>query len=201
MEEQSSVAIERVDTLIVLIGVILGLSIGKFVAFVGHLLVERKQVRFSVPYAIFMLSLFVYQVYYWWSIWELQYVGDIDFVDYLRMLLIPLLLYGATAVLAPDLEKHEGFAMRQHMDEHSRVFFGIAVVLITTGILQGYHFWEQRGLQIWLRVAALGLVSLGLIFKSHVLNWILAMLLLLNAVVFVYAIVGGYQTIPELLGQ
>ncbi len=191
-------SVDRVDTLIVLIGVILGLSIGKFVTCVGSLLLERKQVKFSFSYVMFMAALFTYQVYYWWTIWDLQNVESIGFVAYVRLLLIPLLLYCATAVLSPEIERGDGFNMWAHFEEHSRVLFLVITLLVVVGISQGYFFWEQRGLQIWIRFAALAVIMPGMIFKSRILNFVMSFILLILALVFVYTVTQDIQSMDEL---
>ncbi len=188
---------DRVETLIVLIGVLLGLSIGKFVTGVGQMLVARAKVTFSFSYVLFLTALFIYQVYYWWSVWDLQDVDSIGFIAYLRLLLIPLFLYCATAIMMPDFSKGEGFDMSQHFYDHSRVFFTIVTALVITGISQGYFFWEHRGIQIWIRFAALAVVAPGMFLRFKKLNLITGLLLLVVAGVFIYSVILDIQTMED----
>jgi len=187
---------ERIDFLIVLIGVILGLSIGKLVNFAGDFLYHRKNGKASWTHGLFLLSMFLFQVYYWWDMWELKTTlmkGGIDFWIFIRMLLIPLCLYCSTALLCPRLQYPSGgekLSMRDLFEEHCRPFYLFWIVLCVIGISQGMDIRKEsfHDPQIYLRITAGILFLIGFLVKKNWLNNLLAVL--------VFGLLILYITVP-----
>ncbi|MDF1812325.1 MAG: hypothetical protein P1V20_08925 [Verrucomicrobiales bacterium] len=187
---------ERLDFLIVLIGVILGLSIGRLVNFIGDFLYNRNNGKASWTHGIFLTSLFLFQVYYWWDIWDLKNHLQselINFWIFIRMLLIPLCLYCATALLCPRLTYPKGeekLSMRDLFDSHARPFYFFWVLLCIIGISQGMDLrgesWGNP--EIYFRIIAGVIFLFGLIVQSSVLNGVLSIVMFLMLI--------GYITVP-----
>ena len=164
--------------IILLIGVIVGLSVGRFVAFVGQAIVDRYRLQFSFTFGVFLVSLFLYQIYYWWSLWDLRSFDDVSFLVYFRLLLIPLCLYGATAILTPDIKdsRPDVFSLKDHLEAQSQALCLLIFVLILTGLSQGLFLFHQEGIKIWIRVVGLVLVLPGIFIRNRTYLSILSVL-------------------------
>ena len=178
--ERISDDIDQMRALILLIGVVVGLSVGRFVSFVGQLIVDRHRIRISLTFGIFLLSLFLYQVYYWWSLWELNSLQDVSFLAFFRLLIIPLCLYGATAILTPDVKdtRPDDFSLEDHLHKQSQALCVLLFVLVLTGLSQGVFLFQQEGMRNWLRIAGLVILLPGIFWRSRIYIRILSILVL-----------------------
>lgn len=192
---------ERLDFLIVLIGVILGLSIGRLVNFIGDFLYNRNNGKASLTHGLFLTSLFLFQVFYWWDIWELKIQlkdEEISFWIFIRMLLIPLCLYCATALLCPKLiypKGDEKLSMGDLFDEQARPFYIFWVLLCVIGISQGMDLREERltDPEVMVRMIAAVIFLIGIIVKKSAFNSVLAFVMFLLLIVYITVpIWGGY---------
>ncbi len=188
----------RLEFMIVLIGVVIGLSIGRLVNFSAEIVVQRDNVTWNYSFLVYLMALFLYQVLYWWWAWDLKEFfqkGEttLTFLSYLRLLLVPLLLYQATAVLCKDLRDKEPFDMREHFEHQARAFYLIVAALIITVSLQDYFLfertWENHQTEIIIRGAALIIVFVALAIRprvSHSFHFLLALIILLLLCYFIY---------------
>ncbi|MEM1294708.1 MAG: hypothetical protein AAGH89_05040 [Verrucomicrobiota bacterium] len=187
----------RLDFLIVLIGVVVGLSIGRLVSFSGQIIINRDVVNWHPTFLIYMLALFTYQIFYWWSAWELKgdpnLEKDFTFLSYGRLLLMPLFIYGATAVLCKDLRDVEEFSMKDHFTDQARAFYLIVASLIFTALLQEIFLfkrtWANDQMELALRGSALLVVLVAFFIRpslSQIFHLLLALVILGLLFYFIY---------------
>lgn len=182
----------RVEFLL-LIGVMVGLSIGRLVSFVGECLVHRKKIAPSLTHGTFLLTLFIYQVFYWWDMWELKALlgnTEITFPVFTRLLFIPVCLYCATALLCPQLKLPEGdekFSLADHFFEHKRPFYFIwfAICLIATLQAADLRAEGWGSTEILIRLASGSLFLAGLLIGNSVFDLILSFTVLALLVGFI----------------
>lgn len=189
----------KIDFLIVLIGVILGLSIGKLVTFIGDFLYHRKHGQASLTHGFFLFAVFVYQIYYWWDLWSLKAdLADenVNFLIFLVMLLIPLCLFCATALLCPKLNyAEEEVSLKSLFDDHCVPFYFFWVFICAVGVFQGMYIREESlsDPQIFVRISAAGILLTGMIARKSWLNTILAVLM--------FIVLIGYIALPMFEGK
>tara|TARA_R110002096_G_scaffold403766_4_gene601366 strand:+ start:1327 stop:2064 length:738 start_codon:yes stop_codon:yes gene_type:complete len=194
----------RLDFLIVLIGVVVGLSIGRLVTFSGQIIINRDVVTWHPTFLIYMLALFTYQIFYWWSAWDLkgqpQLAEDFTFLSYARLLLMPLFIYGATAVLCKDLRDVEEFSMKEHFTDQARAFYLIVGALIVTALLQAIFLWdktwENNQSELALRGIAFLIVLTAFFLRpnhSQIFHLFLSLVILGLLVYFIYISESGAE--------
>ncbi len=193
------VAPDRLDFLIVLIGVVVGLSIGRLVTFGGQVINNRDVVKWHPTFLIFLVCCFLFQIFHWWSVWDIKESAmkgvpkfkDLSFLSYFRLLLAPIFLYGATAVLCKDLRDTEEFSMKEHFTTHARIFYLLVAALIVTVMLQSRNLWgtEWGEMSMILRGIALVLVFIALIIPprlTQTFHLLLSAMILGVLVYFIY---------------
>ena len=187
----------RLDFLIVLLGVVVGLSIGRLVSFTGQIINNRDVVSFHPTFIVYLLCLFFYQIYYWWAVWELkenaEEFRDLSFLSYFRLLLMPLFLYGATAVMCKDLHDAEEFSMKNHFSAHAKAFYFIVGALIVTALLQSIFLWgkswPEDQTELIIRGAAFMLVFVAFWIKpdfTQAFHFVLSLMVLAVLAYFIY---------------
>lgn len=187
----------RLDFLIVLIGVVVGLSIGRLVTFSGQIIINRDVVSWHPTFMIYMLALFTYQIFYWWSAWDLkgdaQLADSFTFLSYGRLLLMPLFIYGATAVLCKDLRDIEEFSMKEHFTAQARAFYLLVAALIFTAILQEIFLfektWADNQIEFIIRGSAFLIVIVAFCIRpdlSQIFHLLLSLVILGILAYFIY---------------
>jgi|GEM_PF-5770651 len=150
--------LSRFDFLIVFIGIILGLSVGHFVSFLGRILAIEKPPKIEAPHAVYLVILFLTQVHYWWTLWDARLIESLDYFSYIYLLALPMLLYLATSILCPISEN--GVTLKNwSFVKYSSRFYVVFECILLVGMLQGIFIWDQPVLNSALRgIAAIVLV-------------------------------------------
>jgi len=171
-------SMSKFEYLSVLIGVIIGLSVGRQVYFVGKMLTNRRQLTFDISHLILLVVTFIVQVRYWWTLWDHNILEQADFPEYLRMLLVPLLMYAATAMLCPDIDHGDHLHLPDYMMDQSRIFYIIVIICLLAGLSQALFIWQERGPTLIIRGIAITAVALTFWIPNRAVHFALATLLL-----------------------
>ena len=151
------VSLSHYDFLVVFIGILVGLSVGKLVSFVGQLVSGRRLMHLSFAHSTYLLLIFFLQVQYWWKLWDAKVIATVSFLAFLQLLTLPILMYVATAVLCPEpLPEQTGF-LESYFSARAKAFYLVVILILVIGALQGIFFWNQpfqaaviRGIAIFL---------------------------------------------------
>lgn len=113
------------EYLAVLISIVLGLGATELLAGVQRLAHARDRVRFHWLPLTWAGLVFVALVQWWWAAFGLRHQADWNFFSFLLILLVPVLLYLAAALVLPA-EKPDGwYDLRAHYFGMHRLFFAV----------------------------------------------------------------------------
>ena len=155
----------------VLIGIVLGMAIARIVSFIGRIVVRSHYSKLTITHTVWTFGLLLLIVQSWWAMstdWEFSKADTLIKLTFL--LVSPILLYLASAVLCPDIAKDEEFDLDKYHFKANTAFFVIIgllfVVLIPEAILMnkcGVALFEREN--IMRLVAALFFFSTPLLIK------------------------------------
>ena len=122
------------EFLLVIVSIVLGLGITELLA--GLVRILRGELVPGKLHALWMLVIFQLQVQLAWGLWGLRSKAEWQYPEFLLLLLAPVLLYLAAAVIFPNVEVDEG--LDSHLIRRRRPFF-----LLLTGyvIVAGLFSW------------------------------------------------------------
>jgi len=89
----------------VLISIVLGLGVTELLAGVQRLVHARERVRFHWLSLTWSGLVFVTLVQWWWAAFGFRHRTDWDFCSFLLILLVPVLLYLAAALVLPPADQ------------------------------------------------------------------------------------------------
>jgi len=90
--------------IVALAAVVNGLGIVRIVGGLGEFIRRRESLKISFDWPLGLLVLFqlLVHVLLWWSLIGLRDISSVNFLQFLSLLVGPILLYLATSVLVPD---------------------------------------------------------------------------------------------------
>ena len=106
----------------VIISVVIGLGLTHLLTGLGGLVQRWRRVRFYWLHLLWLATLFISQVFLWWSLWNLQEVRGWTFYSFLLFLLLPVLLYVAAALLIPAVDDDSLLDMRAYFPRFTALF-------------------------------------------------------------------------------
>ncbi len=134
------------EHLAVLISIVIGLGITQLLISVQRLVQAREQVRLYWLPLVWTALIFVGQVEWWWSIWGKRHDVSWNFFYFLYLLLVPVVLFLAAALVLPDvsteLASSEVCDLRQYYYRWRRWLFG--ALALNPG-LDGLRRWAEVG--------------------------------------------------------
>lgn len=107
----------------VLISIVLGLGVTELLAGVQRLVHARERVRFHWLSLTWSGLVFVTLVQWWWAAFGFRHRTDWDFFSFLLILLVPVLLYLAAALVLPPADERGRYDLRKHYFGIHRLFF------------------------------------------------------------------------------
>lgn len=175
--------LDRFEYLSVLSSIVIALGISEIVSCWGALLRQRREVRFYWVHTIWTVFAVLLMVQFWWGFWNYRTVETWSFAALLAVVAEALVMVLAALVLTPRPAPGEPLDLRTHYYEQSRVFFGLACVLLVQ--LAAVDVWvgEQPFLHTENAVRALGMgaTAWGAVSKNervHALIVVTALVLL-----------------------
>jgi len=110
----------------------------------------------------------------------------VNFPAFLHLLLLPLLMYFATAILCPEPLSDQPGSLEGYFGERAKIFYLVVMAILVVGALQGIFFWNQPYPATILRAVAALLVLLGFFVSARPFHSWLAIILLVLFVIYVY---------------
>lgn len=180
------------EYVLTLVSIILGLGITTLLSGIADWIKHAGQQRFFLPYAIWMLLVFILHIHEWWISYELRYMNHWRLPIFLFFILYPIGLYILAHLILP--KSFHGFDARTFYLDHYPRFFITAMVLVAISMLHNVFMshlpWKSQGLQ------ALLLITLGGMVASRTRNVVLHHAL---AFLFLLMLVGSLAVTEEAL--
>jgi len=152
------------EYIMVMVSIILALALAQLLRAVAELLTSAR--RYWV-HMVWVISLVLIVVQFWWAYWDFNAVETWTFDTYLAVLLAPTFIFLQANLLAPT-NRGPNWDWKAHFNSVSVWFFGIFVLMTLTGIVVSVIYLNApvlhpyRGFQFVL----LGLACVGLAVKS-----------------------------------
>jgi hypothetical protein len=190
------VNLSRYDFLVIFIGILIGLSVCKLVSFCGQLVSSQRILRLPPTHGAYLLLAFLLQVHYWWKLWDAKAIAAGTFLTFLQLLLLPIFMYFATAILCPDpLPEGPGF-LEGYFAGRAKVFYLTIIAILVIGGAQGILMWHQPVQASVIRGVAALLVLPAFFTSSKPFHLGLALALL---VLFIAYAFGSAQVSPAVV--
>lgn len=178
---------EPFDYLAVLISIVLGLGITQLLSGFGRWLEQRASVRAHAPAVLWAAFLLLVHIQTWWAMFALRHWPDWTFIQFLLVLLQPILLYLLAHLVFPLAGG--GLDLRGNFLAQRRWFFGTFLALLAVSLLK--DLVRQGHLPGWPNLAfhgVLGVIGvLGMVAGGERVQRVLAgvALLLIGAYIAV----------------
>ncbi len=117
----------------VIISMILALAVGQLLLGAAGLAKNRTRVRGYLPHAVWMLFLFLLVILLWWTQWDLRELTW-TFASFVYVLLPPVVLFFAVAILLPD----DPGGREHDLEEH---FFAVRSIFLSIMFVYGVITW------------------------------------------------------------
>jgi phage shock protein PspC (stress-responsive transcriptional regulator) len=124
---------------------------------------HRRELIFSWPHALWMLSAFLFLIANWISDWDFHRLETITLTEFAGGLVFVILQYFICALVAPDFDDNETFDMRAFHDREGRTYItailvaapGAVAINLGAGTVSNVQNWgEQDGLAIGMALTA-----------------------------------------------
>ena len=109
----------------VIISVVIGLGLSHLLTGTAELFKARRRIRFYWVHLLWIALTFVGHIFLWWTMWNLRLVRNWDFFSFLLILLAPVLLFVAAALLIPKVAADTSLDLRTYFYENHSAFFGV----------------------------------------------------------------------------
>ena len=108
------------EYLSVALSLVVGLSVTRLLGSGVHLFVDRERVRADWVSIAWAVLCFFWQLQFWWAIFELSSLPHWTFGGFLLLVLSPVLLFAASALVLPHRAVELGVDLRAHFGSHGR---------------------------------------------------------------------------------
>lgn len=146
----------------VLLGMIVGLGLTHLLRHVARIIETPSRHRIYWVHLVWVLSMFVYLLHFWWWQYRLASVGTWTFNLYLFVALYALLLYLLCALILPE-NLDQGVSYREYFYARRHWFFAVLALAYVADYadtwIKGAAYLHGFGLQYPLRNAAYVLAS------------------------------------------
>jgi cell division protein FtsW (lipid II flippase) len=126
----------------VIFSVIIGLGLSHLLTGTTELFKARRRIKFYWVHLLWVALVFVGHIFLWWTMWNLRLVREWNFFTFLMLLLAPVLLYVAAAVLIPKVDGETPFNLREYFYENRAAFFSVSAAFT---VLMGTENWLLTG--------------------------------------------------------
>lgn len=121
----------------VLLSIILGLGIAQILTALGRLIRQRDRVSGYWPVWLWAGNLLLIHVQMWWSMFELRGRSEWTFLEFGMVLMQPVVLYMASAVVLPA-DDREDFDLRAHYWRQVPWLFGFLIAVVGVSLLKDW---------------------------------------------------------------
>ncbi len=192
--------VSRSEYLSVVIGLIVGLSLTRILVCISSSLPKKEGDRWSLTHSILLTAAFILQVKYWWDLYDAKVIEEVSFWGYLAILLVPLLMYLATAALTPEFHRdfREKVDYVEFFEQRRDVFYLFVMGVLVTIMAQGIFIWkdfEDPGAQIFYLIRASVILVIFILhrIRAAVVQIGLAFFLLIAMIAYTMVNQDGFQ--------
>lgn len=172
------------EYLAVLISIVLGLGVTELLAGVQRLAHARHRVRFHWLPLTWTGLVFVALVQWWWAAFGLRGRAEWNFFSFLLILLVPVLLYLAAALVLPPEQKEGRYDLRAHYFGIHRLLFLVIAAATLLEMVRAVRAADPQAARLnFAGTVLLGSLALVRNPRYHALGTALAALLLIGFVV------------------
>lgn len=176
------------DYIAVIISVIIGLGLSHLLSGTTELFKARKRVKFYWVHFVWILLIFIGHIFLWWTMWNLRLVRNWNFFSFLVLLLAPVLLYVAAALLIPKVDDDSRIDLQEYFVENQTAFFSadaaFTVLLWLENLLLAGRLPPGRvtiAFGVWFV-----LLCLSAVIKSRLYQAFIALLFTLLFIAFIF---------------
>jgi len=130
------------DFIVGMISVIFALAIAQLFAGVADLILTRKRVRFYLPHAVRVVSLFLLTFLHWWSLWTFRDLTW-NFAMFFYSLLGPSLMVFATTIIGPRNRAEEIIDLEAHFLGIRTPFLVVLMLMVVFFSMDGPLFQTE----------------------------------------------------------
>lgn len=173
------------EYLSVLISIVLGLGLTELLSGLQRLVHARDRVELHWLPLVWSALVFVILVQWWWAAFGFRGQAEWNFVSFLLILMVPVLLYVAAALVLPPSEDAGGrYDLRTHYFGIHRVFFLVIAGATLLEIVRAMRVLDLQAAGLNLAATSL-LVSLAVVRspRYHAFGTAMAAVLLVLFVV------------------
>jgi len=190
--------ISRAEYLSVVIGIIVGLSLTRILTCISSSLPKEPEDKWSLTHSILLTAAFIFQVNYWWNLYDDEVIERVSFWGYLIILTVPLLMYLATATLTPELNRdlREHFNFHDILRRRSNGFYFFVMAVLVMMIIQGYFIWQDLWDQPLTYALRIGVLAIILVFhriRVGPVQFLLAVFLLIAMMAYTTITPDGFS--------
>lgn len=190
------------EYLSVVIGLIVGLSLTRILTCFSTSIPKEPGDRGSLTHSLLLGVAFIFQVNYWWNLYNDEVIERISFWGYLLILTVPLLMYQATTTLAPEFNRATTpqIDFQDLLRKRGRQFYFLVMAVLVMMIVQGWFIWQDvddKPLAYALRFGVLLLIVVFHAIRVPAVQFLLALVLLLAMLAYTALTPEGFQ-IPSL---
>ena len=183
------------EFLLVIVSIVLGLGITELLA--GFVRILRGELLAGKLHALWMFVILQLQVQLAWGLWGLRSKAEWQYPEFLLLLLAPVLLYLAAAVIFPSVRFDENLDI--HLIRRRRpLFLLLAGYVFVTGLFSWFLFNEDLTLtSAIIRLPAVAILVALAITQRRSLHLVLALVIIALQRWFTYLftfVVGAAQT-------
>ena len=172
------------EFLLVIVSIMLGLGITELLA--GLVRILRGELVTGKLHALWMFVVFQLQVQLAWGLWGLRSKAEWQYPEFLLLLLAPVLLYLAAAVIFPSVATDE--SLDSHLMRRRRPFFLLLTgYVLVAGLFSWLLFDEDLTLtSVIVRVPAVAILATLAVTERPRLHLILGLVVLALQLWFTY---------------
>ena len=110
---------------------------------------HRRELVFSWPHALWMMSTLLFLAANWLSLWDLKEVAAFNLEVIVSNFVLVIGQYFICALVAPDFEGGDGYDLQAFHRLERRVYIGAFIVLMIIGVLVNFLAAIRFGLTSW----------------------------------------------------
>lgn len=179
--------------LAVVFGMLTGLGVTRLLSSCAAALRSRAVSKIDWLPMIWSASIFLCQLDYWWVLHDLkETVQEWTYPEFLQLLISPLALFFAAALILPSSELKAGETHREIFDSHGHWALMALSLYHIEGLLEAAKFWKSNILSLaGVVVVVFAILPVAGFFSGRRLHLVIASLYLALSITFVFFNIGN----------
>jgi hypothetical protein len=175
------------DYLSVLISIVLGLGITNILAAFAGFVRNRSRIAMFWPTPLTLVTLFVIHVQTWWALFSLHYMRQWAIAGFFMVLMQPVMLFLASAMLVPDFAGDRPIDLRADFYRERRWFYASLLGLLTVSFLRPlvliHHLSDP--IDVGAHIVFISMMLTGLLFAQEIVQKLVASFMFLFIIAYV----------------